>query len=99
MSFPLEPNCRRRHNCQLQVIGTELGAHREKIEKTLSVLEAPLSPVPVSRAHRPHTRAFCNSSDENAANLGLGGGEGRIRTAETLEAPGAESMKALGGRG
>jgi hypothetical protein len=40
-------------------IGTELLAHREKIEVTRSGSSFERSPVPMARAHRPYTRAVC----------------------------------------
>ena len=40
-------------------IGTELLAHREKIEVTRHGSLFERSPVPMGRAHRHHTRAFC----------------------------------------
>ena len=40
-------------------IGTELLAHREKIEVTRSGSPFERSPVPMGRAHRPYTRAVC----------------------------------------
>jgi hypothetical protein len=46
-------------NVFAQVIGTEFRAHREKIQVTRHDSTCELSPVPVGRAHRPHTRAFC----------------------------------------
>ena len=45
-------------------IGTELLAHREKIEVTRHDSTYMLSPVPVRPAHRPHTRAFCGLPGE-----------------------------------
>src|SRR5260370_36568368 len=39
-------------------IGTELVAHREKIEVTRSGSPFERSPVPTGRAHRPYTREF-----------------------------------------
>jgi hypothetical protein len=41
-----------------QGIGTEFLAHREKIKVTRHNSTFELSPVPVGRAHRPHTRAI-----------------------------------------
>jgi len=46
-------------NVFAQVIGTEFRAHREKIQVTRHDSTCELSPVPVGRAHRAHTRAFC----------------------------------------
>ena len=40
-------------------IGTELLAHREKIEVTRSGSPFERSPVPMGHAHRPYTRAVC----------------------------------------
>jgi hypothetical protein len=40
-------------------IGTELLAHREKIEVTRSGSPFERSPVPMARAQRPYTRAVC----------------------------------------
>jgi hypothetical protein len=40
-------------------IGTELLAHREKIEVTRSGSPFERSPVPMDRAHRRYTRAVC----------------------------------------
>jgi hypothetical protein len=40
-------------------IGTELLAHREKIEVTRSGSLFERSPVPMGRAHRHYTRAVC----------------------------------------
>jgi hypothetical protein len=40
-------------------IGTEFLARGEKIEVTRQNSTSELSPEPMERAHRPHTRAFC----------------------------------------
>jgi hypothetical protein len=40
-------------------IGTELLAHREKIEVTRSGSPFERFPVPMGRAHRPYARALC----------------------------------------
>ena len=40
-------------------IGTEFLAHREKVEMTRLDSTSELSLVPVGRAHRAYTRAFC----------------------------------------
>jgi hypothetical protein len=40
-------------------IGTELLAHREKIEVTRSGSPFERSPVPMGHAHRPYMRAVC----------------------------------------
>jgi hypothetical protein len=40
-------------------IGTELLAHREKIEVTRSGAPFERSPVPMGHAHRSYTRAVC----------------------------------------
>src|SRR5258708_28268781 len=61
-------------------IGTELLAHREKIEVTRSGSPFERSPVPMARAHRPLTARSLRTSPENASKLRLVGGAGWIRT-------------------
>ena len=67
-------------------IGTELLAHREKIEVTRHSSPFERSPVPIAACASPlHARSL-RTSPENPSNLRLAGGEGGIRTPGTAKA-------------